>query len=155
MSTKTWFDAAAKPGSEVTGIKAVHAGGKGAQGSVIQPQTDSLDETPALILGIGPYDISAGSWERRKVELYVNVWIARNPIGASYAAAIDLLDAVETAYRAHAKAYLADSALQSLVLAHFDGITAREWPPQSNKWFLVLPWRGEAQVNRAAVYAPA
>lgn len=164
--TATWLDACAKPATTVTGVTLpngrtisilhVYGGAKdAASASVVEPMVEELLETPAMVLGLGPYDIVAATWARKSIDLYVNVWIERNPIEDAYAAAVALIDPVESAYRAHAHAYDAESSLQSLVLKHFDGIQAREWPVGSNRWFLVLPWTAEVKVNQAATYAAA
>jgi hypothetical protein len=157
-SITNWFDAIAAIFDAVDGITQVHAGGKGedAESAVVQPQVDELTQVPAAFLGhAGINPIIQSPWQRQTHNLVGNVWLQRNPIGAQYAKAIAFIDPILVAFAAHAKGFAVETRVQSVVLESFEGITAREWPPQSNKWFLVLPFRITAQINVAQTYAAA
>lgn len=157
-ATTAWFDAVAAIPASVDGIEAVHGAGREAdpESAVVQPMVDSIEAQISAFLGHQGIDpLTHGPWQRQTHNLVLNIWLQRNPIQAQYAKAIDLIDPVMEAFEAHAKGFAVETRLQSVVLKSFEGITAREWPPQSSRWFLVLPWRVEAQVNRAATYIAA
>lgn len=156
-ATQNWFDAVGAIFLEVDAIKHVHAGGKGTHptSQAVEPMVDAIEEI-TVFLGHGGIDpIIASSWQRATHSLLGSLYIPRNPIQERYAEAIELIDPVMEAFEAHAKGFAAETRLQSVVLKTLEGISAREWPAQSNRWFLVMTWAIEAQVNRAATYTAA
>lgn len=155
MSAPQWFDGIARVAGDVAAIKAVHAGGKGGQGNIVQPMIDQLGDTPAAILGHDGLDILTATHQRQTHNLLLSIWIERSLLAEGYQLLVDLLDAVPVAYEAHAKGYLADPNLQSVVVMGCDPWVARAWPPGSNSWYLVMPWRLQAKVNRSVTYSPA
>lgn len=153
--TPEWFDALGKIALNIEGLKEVHAGGKAAQDPRVLPMTNSLEATPAAVFGLGPASILAATWQRWTFDVGMSIWIERDAIEDSYALAIAMHDRVDPAFRAHAQAFLADTALQSVVVTGHDGILGSEWPRNSNRWYLVMPWHLEVKVNRAVTYTPA
>lgn len=154
MSSTTWFDAVAKTASEIEGITATFAGGKGGQEGV-QPMIDeALMQAPAAVLSYGGAPVLAGQWERQDHELTLTIWVEREPVEESYAACIAFIDRVMDAFPPKAKARNVDDRVQHCLVTAIGAVTPRTWPEGSEHQYLTVPVTLEVRVARAAQYQP-
>lgn len=158
-ASEVWFDAVARVAADVVGMKAVFAAATTSAVTVakpiVVPMANDLSQLPAIVLGLGPGEITPGSWERQRHEVRGAIWRPREPVGEIYALLVGDLSALLDAFPPHAKGYNVEPSLQSLLLTGHDGVVPAEWPPRSDRWYLTLPFTVEVIVNRAAVYAAA
>lgn len=155
MAIENWFDAVAKTASEIEGIVATFAGGQGGQGVDVQPMIDEeLLQVPAAVLSYGGASILAGQWERQDHDLTLTIWVPREPIRESYAAAVAFVDKVMDAFPPKAKARLVDARVQHCIVMSIGAITPRTWPDGSANQFITLPVTLQVRVARAAQYQP-
>ena len=146
VDTLTTFKAAQRVIADVTGIKVVHGvtppGSGTGYAAILRPATDELADSPAIVLGSGPIDITPGPVTRLVWTLQGAVWRTRDGAGieTAYDALVTDIGSIVVAVAARGKAYALQAGLQSLKLVSFDAIDGAEWPRASNRWWLVLPF---------------
>jgi hypothetical protein len=153
--SELWFDAMAKTGTEVEGIKSSFAGGNGGQEGV-QPMIDEeLMETPAAVWSYGGCEVVAGQWEAQTHTVEMGIWIPREPIDVAYREAIAFVDRVMAAFPPRAKARLSVPRVQSAVITRIAAPVPRTWPEDSPSQYIVLPVIFEVKVSGYRNYQPA
>lgn len=134
----------------VGGIKAVFAP---APTTGVQEIPDTLEVWPSAVFLPGDAPVIPGNWERQTWAISGTVWMRDQPRGQAVQELTDLSDDVLAAFRS-VGASATDAAVQSVVLLGFDAIEGRQWIRGENApWFLVLPFRLEAKVNRSTTYS--
>jgi hypothetical protein len=124
-----------------------------AQPLVVPIATDFAEAgLPAVTVALGPWTSldQSGSSERLHFDLLCAVWRELTPLDINLAALYGDRDALADAFIAHAKAYLAEVALQSVLFAEGTGIVARalHGDPYSPPTHLTLPFTVRVVTNR-------
>ena len=161
VDTLTTFRAVQRVLADVSGIKVVHgvtppASGTGAS-TLLRPATDELVDSPSIVLGSGPIEVTPGPVTRFTWTIRGAVWRVRDATGieAAYDGLVGDIGAVVTAIAARGKAYSIQAGIQSLKVAGISAIDGAEWPAGSNRWFLVLPFELEVIADYDTPIAPA
>ena len=149
VDTLTTFRAAQRVLADVTGIVVVHGVTPPTSGTaaaaILRPATDTLAELPAIVLGSGPIEVTPGPVTRFRWTMRGAVWRSRSAVALAeeYDGLVGDIGRVYAAVAARGKAYAIQAGLQSLKLPSFGAIDGAEWPAESNRWYLVVPFELE------------
>lgn len=158
----TWFRAVQRVAADVSGMEIVHGVTPPASGAasspLLRPATYELFQVPAIVIGYGGAEIVPGSWERQTHTLSAAIWRSNDPLSGLdlvYDALVADVGRVINAFPPRGKAYGVSVELQSVLVVSIGAIDGFEWPRDSDRWYLVLPFELEVIVNRAAAYVAA
>lgn len=161
IDTLTTFRAVQRVLADVSGIKVVHGVTPLTSGTssnaILRPATDELVDSPSIVLGSGPIQVTPGPVTRFTWAIAGAVWRVRDATGieAAYDGLVGDIGALVTAVAARGKAYSVQAGLQSLKVKSIAAVDGAEWPAGSNRWFLVLPFTLEVVADFDTPINPA
>jgi hypothetical protein len=162
VDTLTTFRAVQRVLADVSGMKLVHGVTPPASGTAahanLRPATDELVDSPSIVLGSGPIEVTPGPQTRLTWTMQGAVWRVRDGGGGiveAYDGLIGDIGALVVAVQARGKAYSVDASLQSLSIASVAAIDGAEWPAGSNRWFLVAPFELQVVADYDTPITPA
>ncbi len=162
VDTLTTFKAVQRVLADVSGMKLVHGVTPPTSGTAshanLRPATDELVDSPAIVLGSGPIEVTPGPQTRLTWTMQAAIWRVRDGgggIAEAYDGLIGDIGAVVVAVQARGKAYAIQAGLQSLSIASFNPVDGAEWPSGSNRWFLVVPFELQVVADYDTPITPA
>lgn len=159
VTSLTWLKGAQRVLADITGMTVVHGvtpptSGTGSHAK-LRPVTDLLEETPAVVMGYGGGDVISGPRVRHTFALNCAIWRSRIELADAYDGLMGDLGNTLEAIAARGKAYALTTDVQSFLLTNIGAVDGAEWPVNSNRWYLVLPFECEMVVDVDAPLAPA
>lgn len=159
VTSITWLRGAQRVLADITGMTVIHGvtpptTGAGVHSS-LRPVSDLLIDAPAVVMGYGGGPVISGPRVRHAATLNCAIWRPREELADAYDGLMGDLGNILEAIAARGKAYGLSTDVQSLLLTSFSAVDGAEWPPNSNRWYLVLPFECEMVVDVDAPLTPA